>query len=112
MITHSLGSVAEAPAGAATAGRVCRVSDTDAASFQIVRRRLFGIAIECSEVQVKRMTWCRTPGSAGSGPAGSRIPGAPHGITDTHEEQLGADLLEFLNATNERAADESCHVHA
>jgi hypothetical protein len=39
-------------------------------------------------------------------------PGAPHGITDTHEEQLGADLLEFLNATNERAADESCHVHA
>ena len=38
-------------------------------------------------------------------------PGAPHGITD-HEEQLGADLLEFLNATNERAADESCHVHA
>jgi hypothetical protein len=39
-------------------------------------------------------------------------PGAPHGITDTHEEQLGADLLEFLNATNERTADESCHVHA
>ena len=28
------------------------------------------------------------------------------------KEQLGADLLEFLNATNERAADESCHVHA
>ena len=27
-------------------------------------------------------------------------------------EQLGADLLEFLNATNERAADESRHVHA
>jgi hypothetical protein len=26
--------------------------------------------------------------------------------------QLGADLLEFLNATNERAADESRHVHA
>jgi non-heme chloroperoxidase len=22
-------------------------------------------------------------------------PGAPHGVTDTHEEQLGADLLEF-----------------
>jgi hypothetical protein len=38
-------------------------------------------------------------------------PGAPHGITDTHKEQLGADLLEFLNTTNERAADESCHVH-
>ena len=37
-------------------------------------------------------------------------PGA-HGITDTHKEQLGADLLEFLNVTNERAADESCHVY-
>jgi non-heme chloroperoxidase len=24
-------------------------------------------------------------------------PGAPHGITDTHKEQLGADLLAFLN---------------
>jgi non-heme chloroperoxidase len=23
-------------------------------------------------------------------------PGAPHGITDTHKEQLGADLLAFL----------------
>jgi hypothetical protein len=39
-------------------------------------------------------------------------PGAPHGITDTHKEQLGADLLEVLNATNERASDEFCHVHA
>jgi hypothetical protein len=38
-------------------------------------------------------------------------PGA-HGITDTRKEQLGADLLEFLNATSERAADESCHVQA
>ncbi len=25
-------------------------------------------------------------------------PGAPHGITDTHKDQLGADLLEFLNS--------------
>ena len=49
MTTHTLGPVAEAPAGAATAGRVCSVS---------------------------------------------------------------ADLLELLNATNERATDESCHVHA
>jgi len=24
-------------------------------------------------------------------------PGAPHGITDTHKEQLGADLLAFLS---------------
>jgi non-heme chloroperoxidase len=39
-------------------------------------------------------------------------PGAPHGITDIHEEQLGADLLEFLNATSERGADESRHVQA
>jgi non-heme chloroperoxidase len=39
-------------------------------------------------------------------------PGAPHGITAIHKEQLGADLLTFLNATNERAADESRHVHA
>jgi hypothetical protein len=37
--------------------------------------------------------------------------GVPHGITDTHREQLGADLLESLNPTKERAADESCHVH-
>ena len=34
------------------------------------------------------------------------------GITDTHKEQLDTDLLEFLNPTNERAADESRHVHA
>ena len=26
--------------------------------------------------------------------------------------ELGADLLKSLNATNERAANESCHVHA
>ncbi|WP_328663897.1 alpha/beta fold hydrolase [Streptomyces sp. NBC_00328] len=25
-------------------------------------------------------------------------PGAPHGITDTHKDQLGSDLLEFLNS--------------
>jgi len=39
-------------------------------------------------------------------------PGAPHGVIDTHEDQRGADLLEFLHATNERTPDESCHVHA
>jgi non-heme chloroperoxidase len=32
-------------------------------------------------------------------------PGAPHGITDTHKAQLGADLLEFLTAVNDRVAD-------
>ncbi len=37
---------------------------------------------------------------------------APHGITDTHKRQLGADLLEFLNATTERATDDSRHLHA
>jgi non-heme chloroperoxidase len=25
-------------------------------------------------------------------------PGGPHGLTDTHKEQLGTDLLEFLKA--------------
>lgn len=25
-------------------------------------------------------------------------PGAPHGITDTHKEQLGADMLAFLRS--------------
>ena len=28
-------------------------------------------------------------------------PGAPHGITDTHKEQLGADLLAFLDSLRE-----------
>src|SRR5512141_491370 len=28
-------------------------------------------------------------------------PGAPHGLTDTHKEQLNADLLSFLNAENQ-----------
>ncbi len=32
-------------------------------------------------------------------------PGAPHGITDTHKAQLGADLLEFLTVVNDRVAD-------
>ena len=30
-------------------------------------------------------------------------PGAPHGITDTHKEQLGNDLLAFLNSLDGRA---------
>ena len=34
----------DASGKARTVGRACKVSDTDAASFQIVRRRLFGIA--------------------------------------------------------------------
>jgi non-heme chloroperoxidase len=25
-------------------------------------------------------------------------PGAPHGITDTHKDQLGADLLAFIKS--------------
>jgi non-heme chloroperoxidase len=33
-------------------------------------------------------------------------PGAPHGITDTHKEQLGADLLAFVSSLHaERTAD-------
>jgi RNA polymerase sigma factor (sigma-70 family) len=44
MIARSLRSVAEAPAPAVTVGRVADVSEADAASFQSVRPRLFGIA--------------------------------------------------------------------
>jgi hypothetical protein len=40
------------------------------------------------------------------------LPRRAAGSTDTHKEQLGSDLLEFLTSTNERAADESRHVHA
>jgi non-heme chloroperoxidase len=39
-------------------------------------------------------------------------PGAPHGITDTHKQQLGNDLLAFLNSSPERTRDEQRHVHA
>ena len=39
-------------------------------------------------------------------------PGAPHGITDTHKAQLGADLLEFLEATGDRAGDAAREVRA
>jgi non-heme chloroperoxidase len=39
-------------------------------------------------------------------------PGAPHGITDTHKEQLGADLLAFLDSTLERTTDERQRLHA
>ena len=28
-------------------------------------------------------------------------PGAPHGIADTHKEQLGNDLLDFLNSSGD-----------
>jgi RNA polymerase sigma-70 factor (ECF subfamily) len=44
MIARSLKMVAEAPAPTATVGWFSAVSETDAASFQIVRPRLFGIA--------------------------------------------------------------------
>jgi non-heme chloroperoxidase len=39
-------------------------------------------------------------------------PGAPHGITDTHKERLGADLLAFLDTLHERTADDRAHLHA
>ena len=39
-------------------------------------------------------------------------PGAPHGITDTHKEELGSDLLAFLNSTPERTTDEQQRSHA
>ena len=38
--------------------------------------------------------------------------GAPHGITDTHKEQLGADLLAFLDSTLERTTDDRHRAHA
>jgi non-heme chloroperoxidase len=39
-------------------------------------------------------------------------PGAPHGITDTHKEQLSNDLLAFLDSTTERTTDEQQRIHA
>jgi RNA polymerase sigma-70 factor (ECF subfamily) len=44
MITGSLRAVPDLPTRAATVGLVSEVSETDAASFQVVRPRLFGIA--------------------------------------------------------------------
>jgi RNA polymerase sigma-70 factor, ECF subfamily len=44
MSTRSLMAVPDLPARAATVGLVCEVSETDAASFHVVRPRLFGIA--------------------------------------------------------------------
>jgi len=38
--------------------------------------------------------------------------GAPHGITDTHKKQLGADLLAFLNSTLEGTTHERQRLHA
>jgi non-heme chloroperoxidase len=39
--------------------------------------------------------------------------GAPHGITDTHKEALGEDLLDFLNAVaGNETMNGSRHVHA
>ncbi|HEX2809169.1 MAG TPA: alpha/beta hydrolase [Kineosporiaceae bacterium] len=32
-------------------------------------------------------------------------PGAPHGITDTHKEQLNVDLLEFLNSYERQTSE-------
>jgi hypothetical protein len=34
----------------------------------------------------------------GAGASTGIYPAAPRGITDTHKEQFGADLLDFLNA--------------
>ena len=40
-------------------------------------------------------------------------PGAPHGITDTHKDRLGDDLLAFLNSTTEsEAANGHRRLHA
>jgi RNA polymerase sigma-70 factor, ECF subfamily len=68
MSARSLGSEAEAPAPAVTVGRVAEVSEADAASFQIVRPRLFGIAYRvlgsASEADdVVQETWIRWQGT-------------------------------------------------
>jgi RNA polymerase sigma-70 factor, ECF subfamily len=68
MIARSLTSLVEAPAPAVTAGRVGEVSEPDAASFQIVRSRLFGIAYRvlgsASEADdVVQETWIRWQGT-------------------------------------------------
>ena len=68
MSARSLRSVAEAPAPAVTVGRVAEVSEADAASFQIVRPRLFGIAYRvlgsASEADdVVQETWIRWQGT-------------------------------------------------
>ena len=31
-----------------------------------------------------------------------RYTGTPHGITNTHKEQLGSDLLEFLSSSTRK----------
>jgi non-heme chloroperoxidase len=39
--------------------------------------------------------------------------GAPHRITDTHKDQLGGDLLAFLNSTTKsETANDHRHIHA
>jgi len=68
MITHSVRSVAEAPARAATAGRVGEVSEADGALFQAARPRLFGIAYrvlgDASEADdVVQEAWIRWQGT-------------------------------------------------
>jgi non-heme chloroperoxidase len=34
-------------------------------------------------------------------------PGAPHGLADTHRDQLNADLLEFLRTRPEQRQEEA-----
>jgi RNA polymerase sigma-70 factor, ECF subfamily len=68
MTARSLRSVAEAPAPAVTVGRGGEVSEADAASFQIVRPRLFGIAYRvlgsaAEADDVVQETWIRWQGT-------------------------------------------------
>jgi RNA polymerase sigma factor (sigma-70 family) len=68
MIAQSLTSMAEVTVGAAAVGRVGEVSDADAASFQMVRPRLFGIAyrvLGCATEadDVVQETWIRWQGT-------------------------------------------------
>src|SRR4051812_13497466 len=56
---------------------------------------------------VKEMKFCAWQSAAMIEGAELKVyAGAPHGITDTHKEQLSADLLAFVNSIAERTADE------
>src|ERR1019366_6465482 len=48
--------------------------------------------------RVRRVHPPRFPDATISGPALKVYAGAPHGLTETHKEQLNADLLAFLKA--------------
>ena len=99
MIERSLRSVAEAIAPAVTVGRLAEVSEADAASFQIVRPRLFGIAYRVLGSAAKRMTWSRRRGSAGTAPTG---PGTRCRRISRHDDVATRDQRLAIRACSPR----------